>query len=363
MSPEMSEQSVFDALGWNAALASAFEEVRSKGERALEPGRIIRQESLVRVQLADRAVLAKPSGKLLHGASSSEAIPVIGDWVAVAPPTGGGVALMHAVLPWKSALVRRNIENERDVQVIAANVDLVFLVNGLDAPINLRRIERMLAITLASGAQPVLVLSKADLAKDLPGALAEVARIATGAVTIPLSAREGQGLEQIRALLAPGITGVMIGLSGVGKSTLMNRLVGEERLATFDVREEDRKGRHTTTHRQLFVLENGGMLIDSPGMREFGLVDDEAGVADAFADVEAVASQCRFADCTHSHEPGCAVVAASESGELDPGRLDAWKKLQAERAYLQKQKNDPAARRERKAGVSWERVRSKKKRS
>lgn len=354
-------------LGWNEALAESFAATCSRGDRALEPGRIIRQESLVRVQLAERSVLAKPAGKLLHGARSAEAIPVIGDWVAVAPPPPGGMALIHAVLPRRSTLMRRQIDDDRQVQVIAANVELVFVMGALDAPLNLRRLERMLAITLASGARPVVVLSKADLADDPEARAAEVSGIAGDAQVIVLSAVTDAGVDRLRELIAPGVTGVLIGPSGVGKSTLTNKLLGEARLATTEVREDDRKGRHTTTHRQLFILENGGMLIDGPGMREFGMTSDDAGVGDAFADVEALAAQCRFTDCGHDREPGCAVARAVEGGELDPGRLANWRKLRAERAYLQRQ-IDPAVRRERRrqgppaaSATQWERAPRKKK--
>lgn len=365
---------VLSSLGFDEAQANAFDELALDApEKGLSPGRLIRQESLVRVQLEERTVLAKPSKKLLRDAATGELLPVVGDFVAVSAPTDSGTAFIQAVLPRRSVLSRRQAGDERNVQAIAANVELVFLVNGLDSEINVRRLERMLAITLGSGARPIVVLSKADLAKDAEATVAQVKATAGAAPVIVLSAQAelARGVAEIERLLGPGVTGVMIGPSGVGKSTLMNRLLslkGDAELATFAVRADDREGRHTTTHRQLFVLPNGGMLIDGPGMREFGLWTDDAGIAAVFEDVEGLAQACRFGDCSHSQEPGCAVREALDAGKLDEGRFAAWKKLQAERAY-QASLTDPNQRRlKRRADKAsttavFNRTRHKKKRS
>lgn len=334
-------------LGWGPALKKAFEEVREAlGDPSLRPGRIIRQESLVRVAIGDGAPLAKPSGRLLREAKGAQELPAIGDWVAVsAPPGGEGVGLIQAVLPRRTALVRQQPDSDHEGQVIAANIDVAFIVSGLDAALNLRRIERMLTLVGQSGARPVLVLTKADLAPDLPADLQALSTIAPGVETLAVSVKERTGLAEFCATLREGQTGVLLGLSGVGKSTLMNELLGEEKLATFEVREDDRRGRHTTTHRQLFVLPQGGMLIDSPGMREFGLFGEDTSLKDAFGDIDTLSGQCRFSDCGHQNEPGCAVQEALRTGALDEARYESFLKLQREQKALSR-RTDPAARRE-----------------
>lgn len=332
-------------LGWGEALAHAFSVLLSQSSLPLVPGRVVRQErGLLTVQTAERRLLARPAGRLLHHAPDAEALPAIGDWVALQLPSGEGEALLHTVLPRRSTLMRREAGSEREGQLIAANLDVVVLVAGLDGNFNPRRIERALTVAWNSGAAPVVVLSKADLHADVADRLQEVEALAPGVPVLALSAHLGTGIEELRAQLPAGKTGALLGSSGVGKSTLVNRLLGEARLATQPVREEDAKGRHTTTHRELFVLPHGGLLIDGPGMRELGLWGEEEGLGQAFADVLALATDCRFSDCAHRREPGCAVRGAVERGELAPERLESFEKLQREQAYQARQGSGAAQR-------------------
>jgi len=332
-----------ESLGWGPDLGHAFSLLLSQSSLPLVPGRVVRQErGLLTVQTSERAWLARPSGRLLHQAPGAEALPTIGDWVALLLPSGDGEALLHALLPRRSVLMRRGAGSEHEGQLLAANLDVVFLVAGLDGNYNPRRIERALTLAWNSGAEPVVVLSKADLHEDVSGRVLEVQSLSPGVPVLALSAQQGTGLEALRERLPAGKTGALLGSSGVGKSTLVNRLLEEARLATQPVRPDDDRGRHTTTHRELFVLPHGGLLIDGPGMRELGVVDD-AGIDTAYADVTELAAACRFRDCTHRTEPGCAVAAAIDDGRLDPARYTAWRKLQAE-AHRQALRSDARAR-------------------
>ncbi|KFE64219.1 ribosome small subunit-dependent GTPase A [Hyalangium minutum] len=358
-----------ESLGWGEDLANAFSQLLSQSPVPLVPGRVVRQErGLLTVQTSERAVLARAAGRLLHQASNVEALPTVGDWVALPPPSGDGEALLHAVIPRRSILKRREAGSEHDGQLIAANLDVVFLVAGLDGNFNPRRIERALTLAWASGAMPVVVLSKADLCLEASERVLEVEALAPGVPVLALSAQQGTGLEELLAQLPAGKTGALLGSSGVGKSTLVNRLLEEARLATQPVRPEDNKGRHTTTHRQLFVLPQGGLLIDGPGMRELGLWgDEEEGLSQAFSDVLVLAEGCRFSDCTHQREPGCAVRGAVETGELSQERLQSFKKLQREQAYQARQTSSAAQREQKRLEknrtlAGWEHSRAKRRR-
>lgn len=281
-------------------------------------------------------MLARVSGRLRHQAANRAEFPTVGDWVALAPARHDGDARILAVLPRRSRFSRRAAGDPTEEQVVAANIDTVFLVAGLDGDFNPRRIERYLLVAADSGAAPVIVLNKADAAQD-PGALADAVKALSGAVPVHVvSCRAPETLEVLRQYLGPGQTGALLGSSGVGKSTIVNRLLGEELLRTNDVRESDSRGRHTSTARQLVRLPGGGVIIDTPGMRELQLWETGDGTA-GFADIETLAADCRFRDCRHSREPGCRVQVALASGELSPGRLESYHKLQAEQAHQSRQ--------------------------
>ena len=267
----------------------------------------------------------------LHGDSS----PVVGDLVAVR----GELAVR--VLPRRTAFVRTAAGRGSAPQVVAANIDLVLVVDALVGAARLRRVERYLTVAWASGATPVVVLTKADLCADVPAALALVAEDAVGVDVLAVSAVSGQGVPRLRSLIAPGCTAAMVGPSGVGKSSLANALAGRPVAATAEIR-ADGRGRHTTTARELHALPGGGLLIDTPGMRELALPGND-GVDTAYADVVDWATGCRFRDCSHRTEPGCAVAAAIDRGDLDPARFTAWRKLQAE-AHRQELRADARAR-------------------
>jgi ribosome biogenesis GTPase / thiamine phosphate phosphatase len=330
-----------EKYGWNDFCQAIW------AERAREncvPGRVLSQHRGFWCVASDRREsLAEASGGLRRAAGEGADWPAVGDWVAVAHPTGAKAALIQEVLPRRSKLVRKTAGKRVDVQVVAANVDTVLLVMGLDGDFNVRRIERYLAQCWESGARPVAVLNKADLSADLEDCVAKMERIALGVPILPLSARTGDGLEMLAPFVSAGQTLVLVGSSGAGKSTLVNRLLGEDLQAVQCTREKDDKGRHTTTARQLFLLPSGAMVIDTPGLRELQLWEAAEGVAQVFADLEAFAAQCRFRNCRHKDEPGCAVRAALEKGVLDADRLKNLHKLEREQAFLQR-KVDAGAR-------------------
>jgi ribosome biogenesis GTPase len=321
---------LIEKYGWTDLLAQDFAPYAIEGQI---PGRIIVQHRDSYLVLTnDGELRGKISGRLLHEAEEA-GYPAVGDWVALALNAAEGVATIHAVLPRRTAFVRRAVtDSSQGLQVIAANIDVAFVVTSLNADLNPRRIERYLAAAWQSGARPVVVLTKSDLSEDPQGLAAEVAELAAGCLVLTVSAREGIGLDTLLAQLGPGETGVLIGSSGVGKSTLVNTLLGEERMATQAIRDNDDQGRHTTSHRQLILLPGGGMILDTPGFREVGLIDADEGVSAVFDDIERLIQACRFSDCRHDNEPGCAVQGALESGVLDPARWDHFEKLGVEMA-------------------------------
>lgn len=325
--------------GWTDALQADFEDFAAQG---LIPGRIVvQQRGGYRLATSDGEIDARASGALMK-ATAEDGRPTAGDWVSVEARPGETTALVHHIVPRRTAFIRKASGPRGGAQVVAANVDVALLVASLNSDLNLRRLERYLATTYESGAQPVIVLTKADLAGDIGERMAAVQAIAIDAPVLALSSKTREGLNALMTHLRPGRTAVLLGSSGAGKSTLLNALAGEQKMDTGEIREADERGRHTTTHRELVRLASGALILDTPGMRELGLWDADAGVAQTFADIEALAAQCRFSDCAHGKEPGCAVRAAVEDGTLDPDRLRSFEKLQAELAF-ERRKEDPRA--------------------
>jgi ribosome biogenesis GTPase len=315
------------ALGWNDHFARAFAPHAAEG---CLPGRVtLELKGYYEVTGEFGAKLGACSGKFINTARAQADFPAIGDWVAVTPQEGEETRVhIHAVLPRRTKFSRQAAGLEEIEQVVAANVDTVFLVSALDGNYHLHRLERYLAAAWASGARPVILLNKADLAEDEATAVpAEIATVAPDVPVFVVSAKTRRGLKALAPYLTPGATVALLGSSGVGKSTLINRLVGENLQDTGDVRDVDGKGRHTTTQRELLVAPDGFIVIDTPGMRELQPWDAAAGVDAAFGDVAALTARCRFRDCTHTVEPGCAVQAALADGTLDPARWQSYLRL------------------------------------
>lgn len=323
------------ALGWTSALADAFAEYAAE---ELIPGRVALEHTHIYRVLTERGeLLARVSGRLRHRASGRADFPAVGDWVAMQLPEHSGDSRIEAILPRRSRFSRRAAGDPTEEQVVAANIDTVFLVGGLDGDFNPRRIERYLVVASDSGAAPVIVLNKADVVED-PERLAETVRASVGQIPVHVvTTRVPGSVDVLRQYLGFGQTGALLGSSGVGKSTIVNRLVGHDLLRTEEVRESDSRGRHTSTARQLIVLPESGLLIDTPGMRELQLWETNDGTRDTFGDIEALAADCRFRDCRHRQEPGCAVQRALADGELAGGRLESYHKLQNEQAYQARQ--------------------------
>lgn len=331
-----------DSLGWHAFFEERFAPFREEG---LLPARVAcEHRGAYVVHGEDRELLAEVSGRFLHEAQSRGDFPAVGDWVAIAPRVEEAKATIHALLPRRSAFSRKIAGPTTEEQVVAANVDTVFLVSGLDGVRNfsLRRIERYLALAWESGATPVIVLNKIDVCDDVNARVREVEGIAFGVPIHPTSATERLGLDALGQYLTQGQTAALLGSSGVGKSALINALLGGERQDVGEVREDDGRGRHTTSRRELILLPSGGIVIDTPGMREVQLWSDEDTSAGAFADIEELAAQCRFTDCVHQTEPGCAVRNAIEEGGLESARLDSYLKLQRELERLARRKDQRA---------------------
>jgi len=321
-----------DALvpyGWDDRVAALFSYEASP---EATPGRVTRVDR-------DRVTVVTSSGE--HRTARGDPLPSIGDWVGVTEGGPDGDLLVTSVLARRSVLGRRGRGKSPDGQVMASNVDLVFVVVGIDRVV-LNRVERELVAAWDSGATPVVVLTKVDLAEDPIEIATEVSARAQGVDVIVTSAVTGQGIDDVVAVPQPNRTVVLLGASGVGKSTLANALIGEDALATGAVREQDHRGRHTTTARSMVTLPQGGVLIDTPGIRSLGLLEFEEGLSLAFPDVEELASGCRFRDCTHRTEPGCAVREAVATGDLDPARLRSYEKLQRELAHADRL-GDPLA--------------------
>jgi ribosome biogenesis GTPase / thiamine phosphate phosphatase len=333
---------LLNSYGWSDALQHEFAVHSANG---LVPARVIvQQRGLYLLATPAGEASARLSGRFAHEAADGD-YPVAGDWVAAAARPQEASATIHHLLPRRGAFMRKAVGGGPAAQVVAANVDLALLVTSLNADLNARRIERYLATAWDSGASPVIVLTKADLCRgrERDTLAAHIEAVALGVPVHAVSAVTGEGLDRLRESLAPGRTAALLGSSGAGKSSLVNALAGAPLMATQAIREDDARGRHTTTHRQLVLLPDGRLILDTPGMRELGLWEVDAGVAATFADIETLAQRCRFSDCAHEAEPGCAVQAALIEGSLDGGRWRSYAKLQRELAHAAR-KDDPRER-------------------
>lgn len=320
-------------LGWNAELDRHFAPYRAKG---LVPARVAVEDKLFfRVWTADAELLAQFSGKCIHEARRSNSkFPKVGDWVAVKLVPKEEKAVIQAILPRRTQLSRKMIGRGATEQILATNIDTAFLVTAADMSFDTTVLEQMLVVAHESGARPVVVLNKIDLCENLDAKLAAVTGVSGGASVLAACALTGRGIKKVSELIKPGDTAVFIGTSGVGKSSLINRLYGEDIQATVEVRANDAKGRHTTSWREMIFLPQGGVVIDTPGMREFHLWLASEGSRQAFPEIEALSPHCHFRDCTHTKEDKCAVLEALAAGTLPRDRYDSFLRLQLELRYL-----------------------------
>jgi ribosome biogenesis GTPase len=320
--------SLLHRLGWDDGWEAAFTEHRAAG---WEPARVAVQHRGAYDLLADDGELRASAANRL---ARADELPAVGDWVGLDPTTN----LIEAVLPRRTTISRKEVWQATREQVLAANIDVAFLVQALPLDFNVRRLERYLAMAWESGAQPVVLLTKTDLVDDVAPFLAEVEAVTLGSCpALAVSARTGAGLDEMLVWFKGNRTAVLLGSSGVGKSTIVNALAGEELLATQEVREDDHRGRHTTSHRELILLPTGGVVLDTPGIRELQLWD--ADLEQTFGDIEELARHCRFSDCAHDQEPGCAIRAALAEGTLPAERWDSYRKLQRELEAIEARRN------------------------
>ncbi|MCM1990755.1 ribosome small subunit-dependent GTPase A [Oceanirhabdus seepicola] len=337
-------------LGWNEKFEEAFNNVKKED---YIPGRVIREEKgryIVQHEAGECA--AKVAGKLRYNANSISDFPAVGDWVVIKPINNGEEGVIYDLLPRKSSFSRKvpvsggrkvkdvngrkmTFGGSSEEQVVAANIDVVFIVMALDQNFNLRRLERYILVAWNSGATPVIVLNKIDMCDNLAEKLEQVEEIATGVEIHCISALNKDGIEALREYVGDGITVGLFGSSGVGKSTIINCLLQEEQLLTGAVRESDSKGRHTTTWRELLLIPTGGIVIDTPGMRELQVWSENEALDEIFEDITELESQCKFNNCSHNTEPGCAIKTALKEGTLDYERYENYKIMQIEVGYLQ----------------------------
>lgn len=311
----------------------------------LVPGRVTTESAqLYKIQTGEQENWAILTGSLLNSIGEKSGFPAVGDWVTVDRDSGHQHWIIREILPRYSALTRKVAGITTEAQILAANVDYVFIVNGLDGGrnFNLRGIERYITLGWESGAEPVVVLNKADLCEDIESARLQAESVSPGVKVLAVSALTGYGFDDVASIAAEGKTIALTGRSGVGKSSIINQLAGREIMDTGGLRENDLRGRHTTTHRELIRLDSGAILIDTPGLREVQLWADDDSIHSAFPEIDEFAEMCRFRDCSHSREPGCAVQAAVASGEIEHSRFESYLDLQKELRYLQAKQDDKA---------------------
>jgi ribosome biogenesis GTPase len=344
MPADRANATVLHSYGWDDAWAKTFAPHAAAG---YEPARVVVElrRHYYAVQTASGELLGELTGKFHHAADrDAQSYPAVGDWVAVQPSPDGRRAQIHALLPRRSRFSRQAAGERQVEQIVAANIDTVFLVSGLDANYNAKRIQRFFVAARDSGAEPVVILNKADLCDDAETVRAEIQQLVPGVPVFITSGATRKGLKALAAAYAlPGRTLAFVGSSGAGKSTLINRLTRDDSLPTGEVREKDSKGRHTTTRRELVQTPTGALVIDTPGMREFQLWDAKEAVEDAYPDIAEIALRCRFTNCHHETEPGCAIRAALESGTLPLSRLESYRKLKAEQVAKAPAQRKPSA--------------------
>nr|WP_243647111.1 ribosome small subunit-dependent GTPase A [Scopulibacillus darangshiensis] len=332
-------------FGWNEQLDK---QAKALIKEEYTVGRVILEHKhIYRVVSESGEYLAEITGKLRHNAASREDYPVVGDWVIIEERPGEKKATIQSVLPRFSKFSRKVAGAQTEEQIVAANINTVFLVTALNHDFNVRRIERYLIMAWESGANPAIVLTKSDLCDNVEGRMAEVESVAFGVPVHPVSAMANNGIDALAPYLEKGQTVALLGSSGAGKSTLTNRLYGDDIQTVKEVRAGDDRGRHTTTHRELIIIPDGGAIIDTPGMRELQLWEADSSLSQSFGDIEELAEQCHFRDCQHNNEPGCSVQQALADGTLDQGRYNNYLKLQKELAYLERKADKNAQRKER----------------
>jgi ribosome biogenesis GTPase / thiamine phosphate phosphatase len=326
-----------NSLGWNNFFEKQFEQYKSSG---FEAGRILNEQKERYVVFTEYGEYqGEVSGKLLYSAENTSHFPKVGDWVVLSVFKEESKVIIHEVLKRKNKFSRQSAGQKVEEQVLAANIDTIFIVQSLDQNYNIKRMERYISMIYEMKAEPVILLNKSDLSVNPQEKLEEVRKIFPDIISFSLSSIYNAGIEQVKEIIQPGNTYMLIGSSGVGKSTIINRLAGKEILRTNEIREKDSKGKHTTTSRQMIVLNNGGLLIDTPGMRGFKLWNTESGLEETFNEIEYFAGECHFADCTHTSEIKCAVKDALKNGKISEERYESYLKLQKELRYLETKQN------------------------